>query len=205
MPKKKLVEYLTFRLDAETLAALRRASRRTGTKVPELVRRAIRESLKAVAVLALLAAPAHAQVVSGDARIASLVAEGRRLSSTFDAQVAGLAARGAVVTVAWSTAIGSRLNAALLDAVTVSPTGRRYYLVVLNARRPSRDVGARLAAPLLAHELQHVFEALDRPAPAGGAWARSVSVAPSVDAPAKETDAAKHVQSAVAREIKEAK
>lgn len=117
------------------------------------------------------------------------IAEGRQRSAIFAKQIDDLAARRVVVDVRWSLKIHPRLDAALLHATRVSPNGTRYYFVVINARRVQANASPRFTTPILAHELQHVFEALDGGEPI------------MINGQVHETEAAQRVQAAVANEI----
>jgi hypothetical protein len=104
-----------------------------------------------------LTAPTESLPLAGsDDGLNDAIREGYERSATFRALVDHLIDHRTTVHVQWLPTLTSGLNAALLHRVAVAPDGARLLWVVVRYNEPSNAMVA-----LIAHELQHVHEALD--------------------------------------------
>jgi hypothetical protein len=90
-----------------------------------------------------------------DEGIRDMVAQGVASSPMFALLVTQIREARVIVYVDWSESLPSRLEGALLNQITSTPDGSRIVRVVLKRQPPARRL-----IPVLAHELQHVIEAV---------------------------------------------
>jgi hypothetical protein len=133
-------------------------------------------------------------VRSSDPRLAGLVLEGISTSPTFTGLVDQIRVSRAIVYIEWTQSLDRRVEGALLTHVVITPDGTRFFRVIVRRRPPTRWL-----IPLLAHELQHVIEALGGNAIIGNAGR---GLPPSTHV--LDTEAATQVQHQVEQELKRA-
>lgn len=137
--------------------------------------------------LALLAA-ASDPVRSSDASLRELVAAGKSVSSTFAKLTERIDTLGAIVYVEWTMTLPGRVEAGLMHRVSGSDGASIFWVGIKRVPPEPRLV------PILAHELHHVVEALERRADGRLAFSNG-------NARVVETDAAVAIQARVVREM----
>jgi hypothetical protein len=133
-----------------------------------------------------------------DARLCTLLEDGRGHSPTLDALLARVIELKGLIYVAWTPALPPAMEAALLHHIQVTPDGVRCLWIVLH-RRNHPSVGL---IPVLAHELQHAIEVLEGAATSGPEIEGYFKRLTTSHGRVHETDAAQRVGGQVAGELR---